>query len=197
MKSSYAGLSLVLTAFVFGCSSNSTAETSDAGDKTDATSKADTGVTATSFDEFYQGVIVTYKCLNCHIPGGIGVSYEDDAGMMVKGGDLDMSTEEKAYNALVNVKATGVACSGMGFTRVVPNDPDASLIVLKTELSYTEQQVKDGHLKAAVQAPCGAEMPKGCTQPAKDGGLACLFTGDIRTLTGWINSGAPAPDAGH
>jgi len=154
------------------------------------------GVPPTSFHDFYTGVIEAYKCLDCHIPGGVGVSSKDDAGMMISGGELDMSTEAKAYKNLVNVKAAGVACSGMGFTRVVPNDPDASLIVLKTELAYTEQQVKDGHLKEAVPAPCGAEMPKGCTQPAKDGGLACLFTGDIRTLTDWINSGAPAPDAG-
>jgi hypothetical protein len=194
MKSSCVGLSLVLAAFVFGCSSNSTAETSDAGGKTsDATSKTDTGVPATSFHDFYTGVIQAYKCLDCHVPDGAGVFSTDDAGQMIVGGMLDLSTEEKAYAALVNVKAQGIACKSSGLMRVVPNDPDASLIVLKTELAYTEQQVKDGHLKEAVQAPCGAEMPKGCTQPAKDGGLACLFTGDIRTLTDWINSGAPAP----
>jgi hypothetical protein len=187
MKSSCVGLSLVLAAFVFGCSSNSTAESSDAGGKTDAT----------SFHDFYMGVIQAYNCLDCHIPDGAGVFYTDDTGKMIPGGELDLSTEEKAYAALVNVKAQGVACKSSGLMRVVPNDPDASLIVLKTELAYTEEQVKDGHLKEAVQAPCGAEMPKGCTQPAKDGGIACLYTGDIRTLTDWINSGAPAPDAGH
>jgi hypothetical protein len=182
MKSSCVGLSLVLAAFVFGCSSNSTAETSDAG-KTDATGKIDTGVPATTFHDFYTGVIEAYKCLDCHIPGEAGVTE----------GELDLSTEAKAYAALVNVKAQGILCKSSGLMRVVPNDPDASLIVLKTELAYTEQQVKDGHLTEAVQPPCGAEMPKNCTQPAKDGGLACLFTGDIRTLTDWINSGAPSP----
>jgi hypothetical protein len=193
IKRLYVGPSLVLAALTFGCSSNS--EAPDASTKPDAT--RDTGVPFTSFDEFYSGVIVAYKCLHCHVPGGMGVSYKDDAGVMVSGGELDMSTKELAFENLVNKEAAGVKCAGSGFIRVIPNNAAQSLIVLKTELAYTESEVAKGLLTKPIPPPCGVEMPKGCSQPAKDGGLACLFTGDIRTLTDWINSGAPGPDAGN
>jgi hypothetical protein len=191
------GPSLVLAALTFGCSSNATTEASDASTKPDTTTDGtDAGVPFTSFDEFYSGVIVAYKCLECHVPGKMGVSYKDDAGVMVAGGELDMSTKELAFENLVNKKAAGVECGDSGLTRVIPNNAADSLIVQKTELAYTESEVAKGLLTKPIPPPCGAEMPKGCTQPAKAGGLACLFTGDIRTLTDWINSGAPGPDAG-
>lgn len=51
---------------------------------------------------------------------------------------LDLSSEAAGYAALVGVAAstditTGAVCGGMGRTRVVPGDPDGSLLVEKLE----------------------------------------------------------------
>src|SRR5580704_7407730 len=92
------GLSLGLAAAlaIFGCGS-STSDNTDAGHgSTDAgNGSTDAGHhtgPATTFNEFYTGVIQAYKCLNCHVPGGPGVEQ----------GDLDMSTPALAYANLVN-----------------------------------------------------------------------------------------------
>jgi|HubBroStandDraft_2_1064218.scaffolds.fasta_scaffold251500_1 hypothetical protein len=188
-KSSCLRLSLAIAAaaVMFGCSSSSSKSTSTSTETSTSTSST----TGTTFEDFYEGVIITYKCQNCHVPGKIGVSTTNDAGVPVKGGELDMSTPEATYMNLVNVKAAGynsgvAACVGKDFVRVKPNDPAASLIVLKTELAVSKKYFDSG----AVEPPCGAEMPLGCGMTA---GLSCLGRMDITTLVDWINNGAPAP----
>jgi hypothetical protein len=184
-KSSCVGLSLVVAAaaFTFGCSSSSSpASTTTSTSTSTSTSGSDAG---TTFEDFYQGVIITYKCQECHAPGKIGVS-TTDAGVTLPGGELDMSSPAATYANLVNVKAAGSACAGKEFVRVKPNDPSESLIVLKTELAVSKKYFDSG----AVEPPCGVEMPKGC---GVSPGLSCLGRMDITTLTGWINNGAPAP----
>ena len=66
-------------------------------------------------------------------------------------GGLKMSSKSEAYDALVGVEAMGVNvgtgatpnCADLDLVRVVPNDPDASLLVQKLEGS----------------PPCGDRMP--------------------------------------
>lgn len=146
-------LSLPLAAVVWGCSSSSAPPPAATGD---------------TFAQFYSGVIMSYGCTDCHVPGGPGV----EQGM------LDMSTPAKAYADLVNVKAMGTGCGTSGLTRVIPGNAAQSLIVLKTEKSVNGTAV-----------PCGSQMPLGC--PTKK--FSCLGPDDVKTLESWINGGAPAP----
>jgi hypothetical protein len=150
------------------CGGGSSATQSDAGTATDA---------GATFEAFYSGVILSYNCQKCHVPGGIGVTE----------GHLDMSSATAAYMNLVNQPAqgdvkgsTGVTCVSTGLKRVDPGNATDSLIVQKTS----------GHLFVAVQPPCGSEMPLGC--PTKFG---CLGGHDVKTMSDWINAGAPAPSS--
>jgi len=70
-----------------------------------------------SFTAVYDEIFVGEGCnsLLCH--GG-------DAGA----GDLSMATKDEAYRALVEMPATGESCSSSGLIRVIPGDPDASLL---------------------------------------------------------------------
>jgi hypothetical protein len=65
------------------------------------------------------------------------------SGVSIRLNGLDMSSRSYAYWSLVDQPAASPACSRMG-TRVVPGDPDHSLLYLKVSQSM---------------APCGARMP--------------------------------------
>jgi outer membrane protein assembly factor BamB len=85
-------------------------------------------------------------------------------------GELVMTNAAATYAALVGVKAMGsgsgaTGCSASGLTRVVPGDPDGSLLVQKLE---------------SASPPCGAHMPPG-------GMLAPALIQQLRT---WIANGA-------
>jgi hypothetical protein len=88
--------------------------------------------TPKSFTQLYETVLRP-SCSNdyCHY-SGVGVRYSA----------LDMSSRSYAYWSLVDQPAAGPGCSRMG-TRVIPGDPDHSLL----------------YLKVSQPMPCGARMP--------------------------------------
>jgi hypothetical protein len=85
---------------------------------------------------------------------------------------LDMHDRDTAYHALVGVSAMGVNpsgstapnCADSGLTRVVPGDPDASLLMMKIE----------------GNPPCGTAMPPG----------GKLSDDQIMRIRSWIQNGA-------
>jgi hypothetical protein len=79
-------------------------------------------------------------------------------------GSLDLSTRDAAYGALVSVAAMGPQCGSSGARRVVPGDPDASLM----------------YQKLLPNPPCGARMP----------GVGALTDDDIERIGAWIEDGA-------
>ena len=85
------------------------------------------------------------------------------SGVGIRISDLDMSSRSYAYWSLVDQPGGGPACGKMG-TRVVPGDPDHSLL----------------YLKVLPTAPCGARMPANVT--------TMLMTGTSEF------SGTPLPD---
>jgi outer membrane protein assembly factor BamB len=80
-------------------------------------------------------------------------------------GGLDLSSRDIAYRALVNAPAQGMPCSSSGRLRVVPSDPDNSLLVNKL---------------ASAMPACGVQMPPSSLLPA-------ALTDQIRK---WIANGA-------
>lgn len=98
--------------------------------------------------------LLRQRCRSCHQPGA---TYS-----------LDFSTKQIAYDELVGGPNMGAAefivCSGFGYRRVVPGDPDASLLVQKLEATQ----------------PCGDRMPPGAMP---DLGLS----GEVRR---WVSAGA-------
>jgi hypothetical protein len=86
----------------------------------------------------------------CHVMGTAG---------------LLMATQESAWNSLVNQPSNPAReCAQLGKQRVVPNDPDNSLLYLKLDMN----------------APCGQQMPPG-------GQLSRVARERVRT---WIAMGA-------
>jgi hypothetical protein len=87
-------------------------------------------------------------------------------------GELDLSTEATAYLSLVSVRASGsTACEQVGSLRVVPGDPDVSLLVHKLT-GFT----------ASGEDVCGRLMPlSGGRLPAQH----------IDAIREWIARGAP------
>jgi hypothetical protein len=78
-----------------------------------------------------------------------------------------MATQDSAWTSLVNQPSSSSSqakCMALGKQRVVPNDPDNSLLYLKLD----------------VNAPCGQQMPPG-------GQLSRVARERIRT---WIAMGA-------
>lgn len=96
--------------------------------------------------------IIAPNCNNgyCHGGGAAGFSVTDAAS---------------TYASLVEVPAMGMACGPTGAVRVVPGDPDASLLIQKLE---------------GTQA-CGAAMPKD---------LPALAQSEIDRVRAWILDGA-------
>jgi hypothetical protein len=114
--------------------------------------------------------IIGQRCTGCHRPGGSGVTV----------GMLDMSTPAAAYANLVGVNAqgtgagaSGVTCASAQRVRVVPGDPDGSLLYHKVHSKL-----------AGTPAPCGSPMPLPAT-------AAPLTQAEVGLISGWITGGAP------
>jgi hypothetical protein len=82
-----------------------------------------------------------------------------------------MDLEDDPYHVLVGVDADGIQCGGLDWKRVVPGDPDHSLLFQKLKAKH------DG-----VDAPCGDAMPQGPRTPLDDVALDAVRT--------WILEGA-------
>ena len=124
--------------------------------------------TPKSFTLLYNTVLRP-SCSNdyCHY-SGVGVRYSA----------LDMSSRSYAYWSLVDQPAAGPGCSRMG-TRVVPADPDHSLLYLKV---------------SQTMSPCGARMPANPTTLLTNG--TSEFSGtplpddQQQLIADWIANGA-------
>jgi polyvinyl alcohol dehydrogenase (cytochrome) len=105
-----------------------------------------------SFTEIYDEIFVGTGCAGggCHGSGA---------------GELSMETKEIAYNELVDVPAGGAPCVSSGLIRVVPGDPDASLLVNKI----------------SGDPVCGDTMPI----------AGSLTEEQIERIRSWIARGAP------
>jgi hypothetical protein len=94
------------------------------------------------------------SCRGCHLPGA---AYS-----------LDMSTRQGAYVELVGSGQGGpaefITCAENGYMRVVPFDPDGSLLVQKLEDTQ----------------PCGDQMPPG----------GKLSNASLALVRAWIAAGA-------
>ena len=143
-----ASTSIAVAVVVSACSS-STSTTSSGGGGADGSAPA-------TFTDVYTNVISTH-CAPCHTTA---------TGDGVKFGKLDMTSKATAYANLVGTAAAGDQCGGKG-TRVVPNQPDSSVMYLKISLDDP--------------SPCGAKMPLG--GPA-------LAQGDVDKVESWIKGGA-------
>ncbi|HVT07965.1 MAG TPA: hypothetical protein VHO67_10945 [Polyangia bacterium] len=123
MKGSIRGAGLALVVLAAGCGSG-------LGDVFVTPAR---NATPNSFTQVYTTVLRP-SCSNdyCHY-NGVGVRYSA----------LDMSSQVYAYWSLVDQPCAGPSCSAMG-TRVVPGDPDRSILYLKVSDSMP---------------PCGARMP--------------------------------------
>lgn len=116
----------------------------------------------TSFSAIYQDIFFNLGC-------GSGQCHS-----AVASGGLNMTSRDMAYTNLVGVIAMGMAqpgtaangCGGTGMIRVVPGDPNSSLLVAK--LAHTQT--------------CGGPMPNaGTTLPADQ----------LQRIRDWISAGAP------
>ncbi|MGD8859880.1 MAG: hypothetical protein PVI30_07700 [Myxococcales bacterium] len=126
-----------------------------------ATGAAGGDATAATWTAVWENVIVATGCNGgplCH--GGLA------------GGMLVMLDKESAYEALVNQPAEGINLTGMGtncadtdLVRVVPGDPDNSLLVQKVE---------------NPMPACGGEMPPN----------GMLAADQIQLIRDWVAAGA-------
>ena len=133
-----------------GSSGGDTALDEDTGSAPDDTGALPADSGAATFTQVY--ALFNGRCGTCHKGGS-------------PDGNLSLSTKATAYAELVSVKAEGSACRTGGKTRVVPGDPEASLLV---------EKLKPG-------PSCGLRMPQGGKQ----------FTADeLATVTSWIAAGA-------
>lgn len=94
------------------------------------------------------------QCTNCHISAGRG-------GLNLAPGS--------SHASLVNTPAAGAPCGGKGYTRVVPGNPEASLLVNKL-------------LPTPV---CGTRMPQGNVAHFDNN------PGELTRIRSWILAGAP------
>jgi hypothetical protein len=117
---------------------------------------AGTDAPASTFTQVYT-MVIAQRCMPCHTTAtGIGVLM----------GHLDMTSRATALMNLVNVPASGTACTGKGM-RVVPGMPDSSIMYLKISLDDP--------------APCGSKMPLGRDPLPK---------AEADMIEGWIVAGA-------
>jgi hypothetical protein len=125
---------------------------------------------ANSFTEVYTQVIQP-NCTNafCHYQY-VGTRY----------GALDMSSQVDAYWSLVDQLCVGAACSGNGNRRVIPGDPEDSIMYLKV---------------SQASPPCGVQMPAdvgALTQMGSAAFSGTALTADQQNLIyNWILEGAP------
>jgi hypothetical protein len=78
-----------------------------------------------------------------------------------------LGTNDQLYPTLINTAASGPECAAGGMIRVVPNDPNNSLLYLKI---------------SATAPPCGDPMPEMDSRLAQD---------KIDLVRSWIEAGAP------
>lgn len=108
---------------------------------------------ALNFGRIAREVINTDTCggLSCHSGTAAG---------------FKLTTTSQLYPLLVGAKATGPGCEMSGLDRIVPGDPDNSLLFLKI---------------SATPPPCGKAMPE--DNP--------LDAAKIDLVRSWIEAGAP------
>ncbi len=107
------------------------------------------GGIAPTFTNVWTTILEVKGCTGCHGTGGSG--------------KLSMPDKCSAWTNLREQKAQGAACGSSGLTRVVPGDPNASLLVQK------------------VEGPsCGSKMPIG----------GSLDATQINLVRAWIAAGA-------
>jgi hypothetical protein len=126
----------------------------DAGVRADGGPSTGTAPTFTMLFDTILGPTIGSGCngIYCHF-GGAHASL------------LQMMTKQQAYDELVDQDAEGSECGSSGLKRVVPGDPDNSLLVQKLEGT----------------ASCGVRMPKD---------LDPLSTDQIALIRAWIEAGA-------
>jgi hypothetical protein len=115
----------------------------------DCSTSDDASTTPGSFDSVYE--VIAVSCVGCH---GAGKT-------------LDLSTRELALAGLVGVQAQYAACvgdAGEPPMRVVPGDPDSSLLIAKLENMQT----------------CGKQMPP----------RALLEADKVALFRAWVAAGA-------
>jgi hypothetical protein len=101
--------------------------------------------------------VIAVRCAPCHTtPAGPGIQL----------GHLNMTSQTAAYSNLVNVATAGSACAGVG-TRIVPGQPDSSILYLKVSLDDP--------------SPCGLKMPAAGGPLSQD---------EVNLIESWINAGA-------
>jgi hypothetical protein len=124
--------------------------------------RADSGPDAAAPDS---APAVTFSAVYRRVLAGAGCASAFCHG--ANAGNLDMGTETDAYANLVGVKARGSACGTSDGIRVVPGNPQASLLVDKISNATPR---------------CGTVMPPGntVTVPAED----------VELVRAWIAAGA-------
>ncbi|MFT3923743.1 MAG: hypothetical protein QM778_14520 [Myxococcales bacterium] len=128
-----------------------------------------------TFRYVYEHLIGT-RCAYCHHPDSDGDGGADWAMIGWSLGHLDMHSVDAAYDNLVGpndagVQAAGVHCSpaasGEDYRRVIPGDPDNSLII---------------HKVSEATPVCGVRMPDDNSGPLDDA--------SIELIHDWIEDGA-------
>ncbi len=113
---------------------------------------------APSFSAINKTILSERCTLACHSGGDFAA------------GGLDLALTPHAV--LVDAKPTAVDCSGSPMKRVVPGNPDASLLYVLVSTKV--------HGEAA---PCGETMPLGADR-------ASLTQGEVDQIRAWIVAGA-------
>ena len=121
------------------------------GDDSGAGTGVDASAADVRFTELYQNVLHK-RCADAVCHGG-------------GAGNLDFTTQAKAYAALVDTQADGPDCKSSGLTRVVAGKPNESLM----------------YEKLSPTPPCGRRMPLGNV----------LSTSETAMVREWIAGGAP------
>ena len=110
--------------------------------------------TVPTFSGIYEEILLPVGCAAAFCHGA-----ESPAGA------LELGSREQAYEALVGVPATGLACADSKLIRVAPGDPASSLLLMKL----------------STKPPCGVSMP------APD---FLLRASQIAAIRRWIEMGA-------
>jgi hypothetical protein len=120
---------------------------------------------APSFTRVWNEVLVAKGCAGEFCHGGAQ-------------GGLSFDNQMDAYMNLVGMQAAGPRCGGSGMTRVQPNAPDSSLLLLKM---------------SNAMAPCGDTMPPGVKfEPnclSMDPSV-CTTQAELQLVRDWIAAGA-------
>jgi hypothetical protein len=157
----------VVLALSSACASSSdgSGTDADAGATTDAgappsDAAADAGMpdaaqpdAASGFGAIYEDIFLARNCDSylCH---------------GANAGGLDLTSRAAAYADLVDAESTGLDCRDLGLSRVVPGDPDASLLLLKLD----------------AEPPCGDSMPPSTRDLLPDA--------EVDRIRAWVAAGA-------